>query len=112
MTGRGNFIHASTALHCPHGGPVVAASAAAAVRVDGQPVRTAGDVFAVRGCPHVARGRPDPCLTVRWSPPRDAVLIDGVPVLLDSTDGQCFGADLLPRGRPVARTGGQEVSSL
>lgn len=105
MTGRGNVINATSALHCPHGGRIVTATASSAVRVDGQAVRTERDVFAVQGCPHRLSAKPDPCLTVRWSPPREAVLVDGVPVLLDSTDGQCFGADLLPRGRPIARAG-------
>lgn len=101
----GNVINATSMLHCPHGGRIVTASASSAVRVDGQAVRTAEDVFAVLGCPHRVAGKPDPCLTVRWSPPREAVRIDGVPVLLDSTEGLCVGADLLPRGRPLMRTG-------
>ncbi|SFS96469.1 hypothetical protein [Saccharopolyspora flava] len=108
MTGK--LIDATTALHCPHGGRISAASGSSAVRVDGRQARTAADVFTVIGCPLMINGHRDPCLTVRWNPPSQAVLVDGVPLLLDSTDGQCFGADLVPRGRPVVR-GGSEVSS-
>lgn len=104
MSGHGNVINATSALACPHGGPIVTAATSSAVRVDGQAVRTERDSFAVQGCPHSVDAKPDPCLTVRWSPPRGSVRVDGDPVLLDSTDGQCFGADLLPRGNPVVRT--------
>ncbi|WP_243788586.1 hypothetical protein [Saccharopolyspora gloriosae] len=108
MTGRsGYLVNAATTLHCPHGGRVLAAAASASVRADGQPVRTTGDTFAVVGCPRTAGG--DPCVSVRWTPDRDAVRIDGVPVLLDSTDGQCFSADLRPQGAPVSRVDGQGV---
>jgi hypothetical protein len=111
LTGRsGNLVNATTTLRCQHGGRIIAAAASGAVRVDGQAVRTAGDVFTVRGCPRTVDGTPDPCITVRWSPERDSVLVDGVPVLLDSTDGQCFSAVLRPQGRPTARTDSRGVT--
>jgi hypothetical protein len=100
----GNLINAASTLTCPHGGRIVTAAGSSAVRSDGQAVRTERDVFAVQGCPHRVAAKPDPCLAVRWSPPGEPVRVDGVAVLTDTTDGQCFGADLLPRGRPLVRT--------
>lgn len=100
MTGRtGNLVTAATAMHCPHGGRIVAAGGTGAVRADGQAVRTTGEAYAVLGCPYLAH----PCRTVRWTARRDVLLLDGVPALLDDTDGQCFSVDLRPRGAPVFR---------
>ena len=98
MTG-GNLVTAATAVHCPHGGRILAATAAASIRADGQAVRTTGEAYAVHGCPHLAR----PCRTARFTPRPDALLVDGVPALLDDTAGQCFSADLRPQGPPVFR---------
>jgi hypothetical protein len=97
----GNLVSAGAALHCPHGGRALVASAPCAVRVDGLPVRTTADVFAVTGCRHTVDGVPHPCATIRWSPPRGGVLIDGSPVVLDTTAAQCFSAALVPQGPPL-----------
>ncbi|GAA3357322.1 hypothetical protein [Saccharopolyspora gregorii] len=98
MTG-GNLVTAATAVHCPHGGRIVAATAAASIRADGQTVRTTGETYAVLGCPNLS----GPCRTVRFTPRAGGLLVDGVPALLDDTDGQCFSADLRPQGPPVFR---------
>ncbi|MFD4032534.1 hypothetical protein ACFWVP_18925 [Streptomyces sp. NPDC058637] len=98
---QGTIVNAAASLHCPHGGRASAASAHAAVRLDGLPVHTASDTFVVTGCPHTVDGVPHPCATVRWSPHADGVRVDGVPVLLHTTEAQCFGAALVPQGPPV-----------
>ncbi|MFH8930111.1 hypothetical protein ACH4D4_23950 [Streptomyces pristinaespiralis] len=98
----GTCVSAASALHCPHGGRAFAAAAPSAVLVDGHPVRTASDVFAVTGCAHTVDGVPRPCVSVRFGPPpRGGVLVDGAAVLLDTTAGQCFDAALVPQGPPV-----------
>ncbi|MEU8567468.1 hypothetical protein AB0C51_03730 [Streptomyces pathocidini] len=96
----GNLINGGTAITCPHGGRVTAAAAPTGVRLDGRSVATGADVFAVGGCPHRVDGIPHPCTTVRWSPRPGGVLVDGAPVLLDTTPAQCFTAALVPQGPP------------
>ncbi|MFP1624518.1 hypothetical protein ACLB9X_04755 [Streptomyces sp. 5K101] len=103
----GLCISTASAMHCPHGGRVFAASPAGAVRVDGHPVHTASDVFAVTGCAHTVDGVPQPCTSARFDPHAGGVLVDGVPVLLDTTAAQCLGAALVPQG-PVAVSAGRQ----
>lgn len=109
----GSPVHTGAELRCPHGGRVVAASAAgsgaharSAVRMDGLPLMTAADVHTVSGCGHTDGGRPSPCTSVRWSAGgggRDAVAVDGAPVLLDTAAAraQCLSDALLPQGAPL-----------
>ncbi|WP_244176828.1 hypothetical protein [Streptomyces albus] len=109
----GSPVHTGAELRCPHGGRVAAASAAgsgahgrSAVRMDGQPLMTAADVHTVSGCGHTVAGRPSPCTSVRWSAGgggRDAVTVDGTPVLLDTaaTRAQCLSDALVPQGAPL-----------
>jgi len=101
----GNVIHDGTQIGCPHGGragAVAPASAASSgVRIDGLPVSTATHVHTVTGCRHTVDRVPVPCTSIRWTPATGGVLVDGAPVLLDTTTGQCFGAALVPQGAPV-----------
>ncbi|QHC25863.1 hypothetical protein GR130_35255 [Streptomyces sp. GS7] len=104
----GNVVHGGTLIGCPHGGRALSAAAGGAggadgVRIDGAPVASTADPFTVVGCAHVVAGRPQPCTSVRWMPgaAADAVRVDGVPVLLDTTAAICFSAGLVPQGPPV-----------
>ncbi|MCX4677166.1 hypothetical protein OG413_17985 [Streptomyces sp. NBC_01433] len=104
-TRSGTIVSAAATLTCPHGGRASATSGRpAAVRVDGLPVHTASDVFAVTGCPHLVDGVPHPCTTVRWTPQPGGVLVDGAAALLHTSAAQCFSAALVPQGPPVVAT--------
>ncbi|QXE38321.1 hypothetical protein KQY30_32895 [Streptomyces sp. GMY02] len=113
LSGNGNLVNGGSAINCPHGGRVSPPAApSSAVRIDGRPVPTATDVFTVSGCRHTVDGVPQPCVSVRWTPDRDGVLIDGVPVLLHTTGAVCFSAALVPQGAPVVgHVASREVSS-
>lgn len=99
----GHLLGTDTVINCPHGGRVAAARAPAsdAVLLDGRPVATGAGAYVVTGCTHTVHGTPSPCTGVRWTADRDGVLVDGVPVLLDSTRAECVAAHLVPQGRPV-----------
>ncbi|MGI5400823.1 hypothetical protein ACQEVG_15460 [Streptomyces sp. CA-135486] len=108
----GNLVNGGSTISCPHGGRIVPASApSSGVRIDGYQVSTAADVFIVTGCHHTIDGVPHPCATVRWTPHRDSVLVDGSPVLLDSTSALCFSAALVPQGPPVVAASTRGVIS-
>lgn len=108
----GNLVNSGSVISCPHGGRVAPACApSSGVRIDGHPVPTATDVFTVSGCRHMVDGVPHPCVTVRWTPARESVLIDGSPVLLHSTSALCFSAALVPQGPPVVTTAPRGVAS-
>lgn len=98
----GNLVHGGALISCPHGGRAGAVSAATGgVRADGLPVPTGAATFTVSGCLHTVDGVPQPCTTIRFSPDPGGVLIDGAPVLLDTTPAQCLTAALVPQGPPV-----------
>jgi hypothetical protein len=105
----GNLVGGGAAISCPHGGRASAASAQTGVRLDGLPVPTGADAFTVSGCPHTVDRVPHPCTTIRWSPGSDSVLVDGAPVLLDTTHALCFTAALVPQGRPLVSSVPQGV---
>lgn len=110
----GNLVHGGAVIRCPHGGVAVSTAAVGGgVRIDGAPVATVADRFAVGGCPHTVDGRPQPCTSIRWLPAAgaEAVRVDGVPVLLDTSAGMCFSAGLVPQGPPVVARDLQGVSS-
>ncbi|MET8299333.1 MULTISPECIES: hypothetical protein [unclassified Streptomyces] len=109
----GNLVNGVTPISCPHGGRVAPAASApsSGVRIDGHPVATATAVFTVVGCRHLVDGVPHPCATVRWTPDRGGVLVDGAPVLLDRTSALCFSAGLVPQGPPVVTSAAGEVAS-
>ncbi|MFE1770465.1 hypothetical protein [Streptomyces sp. NPDC059008] len=85
------------------------------MRIDDAPVATTAGLFTVSGCMHRVGGCPQPCTSVRWTPDvgDQAVRVDGVPVLLDTTAAMCFSAGLVPQGPPVVTSvhQGQGVSS-
>lgn len=112
ITLSGNLVNGGSVISCPHGGRVAPASVpSAGVRIDGHQVPTAADVFTVSGCRHLIDGVPHPCTIVRWTPDRGGVLIDGSPVLLDSTSALCFSAALVPQGPPLVTPSARGVSS-
>ncbi|MFF8958238.1 hypothetical protein [Streptomyces sp. NPDC014894] len=98
----GKVIHAGTLIGCPHGGRVgVAPAPSPGVLLDGRPVAGSALVHPVTGCRHTVDGIPRPCVGVRWSPAADGVLVDGAPLLLESTQGMCHTAAGTPQGPPV-----------
>lgn len=89
-------------IGCPHGGMATTlASGSSGTRVDGLDAGTARHVHAVVGCRHLVDAVPHPCTTIRWTPDTGGVLVDGAPVLLDTTPAQCFSAGLVPQGPPL-----------
>ncbi|MEU3708782.1 hypothetical protein [Streptomyces catenulae] len=112
--GHGNVLHGGVVMGCPHGGLVVPVPGGGGgtdtVRIDGAAVVTAADPFTVSGCAHTVAGRPRPCVDVRFVPDGGGagqVCVDGVPVLLETAAGMCFGAGPVPQGPPVIVSAGR-----
>lgn len=104
---QGNLVSGDAVLTCPHGGrPVTAPPAGGrgrAVHLDGAPLLTAAGSVTITGCVH-----DPPCTSIRWMADGDGVRVDGVPVLLDSTGGQCFNALSVPQGPPRIPSAAQQ----
>ncbi|MFI9764214.1 hypothetical protein ACIHFB_40530 [Streptomyces sp. NPDC051963] len=107
----GNLIGADAVISCPHGGRVTAAHApSSAVRIGDRAVATTADTYTVVGCTHIVNGIPQPCVSVRFTASDSGVTVAGVPVLLDTSAGQCFSAALVPQGPAVVTSAQRGVS--
>ncbi|MFC7310406.1 hypothetical protein ACFQVC_40120 [Streptomyces monticola] len=107
----GGLLGADAVISCPHGGRVSAPNTSTgALLVDGAPVATAAHGYVVTGCPHTVDGVPTPCVSVRWTAHGGGVTAGGVPVLLDSSAGECLSAAFLPQGPPVVRPTQRKVT--
>lgn len=100
----GFLFHVGASAMCPHGGPVSVVSSNARVRVGGQPVALASDLYTVGGCPFQiptpGGPKPQPCVTVQWLVPASRVRVGGQPVVLQTSTGICQSAEQIPQGPP------------
>lgn len=95
------LLHVGAVVQCMHAAPVTMMSANVRVRVGGQPVVTAGDVFLVGGCPFVAGLIPSPCLTLQWMTFSTRIKVMGQPVLLASNMAMGISPVLGPQGPAI-----------
>lgn len=98
----GLLYHLGATAICPHGGQVQVISTNARVMVGGQPVATMGDQYLVAGCAFTVPGpKPQPCIKVQWLVPATRVLVNGQPVILQTSTGLCQSAEQIPQGPPT-----------
>lgn len=98
----GPLFHVGATAMCPHGGQVTTISTNARVLVNGMPVATMGDTYLVAGCAFtVPPGKPQPCIKVQWLLPAVRVLVNGQPVILQTSPGLCQSAEQIPQGPPI-----------
>ena len=95
----GSLFHVGAAAICPHGGQVAIISSNARVLVSGQPVATLSDMYLVAGCAF-APVKPQPCVKVQFVP-ATRVLVNGQPVILQTSTGLCQSAEQIPQGPPI-----------
>lgn len=87
---------------CPHGIPVTVVSTNTRVLLGGVPAATMGDTYMVAGCPFtLPGGKPQPCVRAQWLTPATRVLVNGQPVIVQSTTGLAISADQIPNGPPM-----------
>jgi hypothetical protein len=101
----GLLLHTGAAMTCFHGVPAQIPPAQPRVLVSGQPVATVAGTIAVAGCPFtLPNGKPQPCVTIRWTMPSARVLVAGSPALLQPSPGpgpgMCLSPEQIPQGAP------------
>ena len=97
----GLVLHVGATVLCPHAGQVSIQSSNTRVKVSGQMVATASDIYTVAGCPFTVPGpKPQPCVTARWVVPATRVRVNGQPVILKTSSGICQSAEQIPQGPP------------
>lgn len=101
----GPLLHVGAGATCTHGAPVSVISSNSRVLVSGMPVATLTDTYTVAGCPFqvpIGTGtKPQPCVKVQWLVPATRVLVNGQPVILQTSSGICQSAEQIPQGPPV-----------
>ena len=101
----GPVVHAQAVGTCPHGGLLQVISSNTRVLVGGMQAATVADQFLVAGCVFtLPGGKPQPCVRVQWTTPAARVLVNGAPVVLQTSVGVCVSAEGIPAGPPVLTT--------
>lgn len=99
------ILNLGVTLTCPHGGQGLPVTANTGVLVNGMPALLFGDTFPIAGCPCEAStadgAEPQPCTEILWSVPAARVLVNGRPVLVATSTGQCVSAERIPHGPPM-----------
>lgn len=86
----GNVLTTQSQIICPHGGKAVLLTTQMHVQ-SGSLLLLESDLHVVTGCPYVQGVVPTPCLLITWSAGSTAVSVQGVPVLVRSSKGSCWG---------------------
>jgi hypothetical protein len=100
----GPLFHVGATAICTHAGPVTTVSTNFRVLVNGLPVATLADTFLVTGCVFTLPGpppKPQPCVKIQWLMPALRVLVNGQPVILQTSTGLCQSAEQIPQGAPT-----------
>ena len=93
------ILQDSCQIKCPHGGQCSPVTANQSVKVDSGFALLVSDTFTISGCTFTIPGTgPHPCVTISWSGPSQKVTVNGTPVLLESSVGQCAAADQAVQG--------------
>jgi len=92
----GYLLHEGAMVLCAHGGQAIPISPSPSVFVSGQPVTTQPIPYSIIGCPFVPPTGNGPCVTAQWLAGSTRVLVDGAPVLLQTSQATC-----IPTGTPV-----------
>ena len=108
----GFLLHVGAMVQCPHVAPVTAITSNTRVLVSGQPVVTIGDTFLVTGCVFMVGPKPQPCVRVQWIVPANRVLVNGQPVLLQTSVGLAMSAEQIPQGPPIVVATQMRVGGL
>lgn len=110
----GPVFHLGASAICPHGGQVTVIPSNTRVLVSGQPVATMGDTYVVAGCAFTVPPlpKPQPCVKVQWLVPAARVLVNGQPVIVQSSSGLCLSPENIPQGPPTIIASQPRVTAM
>ncbi len=106
----GFLLHVNAVMTCQHViGQAKIAPTQTRVLVSTQPVATlvpGPPTILVAGCPFtLPNGKPQPCVTVRWSLPSARVKVLGMPAMVAAAPGPgpgiCQSVEQIPQGAPI-----------
>lgn len=99
------ILHLGAVITCPHAGQAAPVTTNTRVLVNGLAALLATDNFPITGCLcEVATPsgiKPQPCTGILWTAPATRVLVNGQPVLVVTSTGECLSAEQIPQGPPM-----------
>jgi len=94
----GNILNTATTIICTHGGQATLFTSNTRVFADGAPVLLESDIHPVVGCPFTVGIKYSPCVRIEWSAGTSKVIINGIPVLVQTSFGRCINAEGATQG--------------
>ena len=93
------LLHKGAAMFCPHMGMADHPTGSLRVKLSGQNALNVSHSLQVKGCPFNTPDGPKPCIMATWPAGAARVKIEGLPALLDTSQGLTTGP-LGPMGPP------------
>jgi hypothetical protein len=99
-------------IQCMHGGLAVLTTTNTTLCAGGSPVLLESDTHVVVGCPFTAGLVYLPCVIVQWQAGATSLSVNGVPVLVATSIGQCLNAAGVPQGIAIATNPAPELGAI
>lgn len=97
--GAGFILTARSMILCPHGGMVMhLPTSFSGELINGEIPMTLNDTYVVVGCANIMPGMPSPCMRVQWITASVSRFINGVPVLIHTSIGNCLNPSGMMQG--------------
>ncbi len=88
-----HFLTTASALQCPHGGTVTAATRNTRAKANGKFIVRASDTYTIAGCSYTIGPVPHPCVRVDWHVHAEHHKAHGDWSLTEDSVGYCLAAD-------------------
>lgn len=95
------MLKTNSTIQCPHGGQAILFTSNTKVVRKQVPVLIETDIHPVAGCPFTVGPKYSPCVRIEWKAGHADTLVDGVPVLCQTSIGICYNAEGAPQGIAV-----------
>jgi hypothetical protein len=97
---------------CTHGGQAILTTCNTVLTAGGSAVLLESDIHSVVGCPFTAGTVYMPCVTIQWQAAATLLKVNGTPVLLATSVGQCMNASGAPQGVAIASNPATALAAL
>jgi hypothetical protein len=108
----GEILNIASSIQCMHGGQALLFTSNTRFMVDNLPALMQSDIHPVVGCPFTIGPKYQPCVRIEWSGGASQCAVNGVPVLVRSSIGQCYSADGVVQGIAIIGNTQTKVGAL
>jgi hypothetical protein len=100
----GNILTTASNITCTHGGRAKLTTSNTKIFADGALALLEKDEHPVMRCPFTVGSKSSPCVRIKWSAGASQVTVNGTPVLVMSSVGQCINAEGAIQGVAIKST--------